>query len=102
MDLKKPLARILIDALGGGFEQRAGLNKKKGGKNPWNQQTPASLSLEDRDPEAQGKLDEAPPGVLDTVDVPDVNNEGAKEAGGKSKRKANGSDADGERNGDHA
>src|SRR5882672_4181431 len=39
MDLSKPLARILIDAFGSGFEQRAGLNKKKG-KNPWNQQTP--------------------------------------------------------------
>src|SRR5436309_13956283 len=63
MDLSKPLARILIDALGGGFDQRADLNKqRKNGKNPWDQRTPATVSLDDRDPEAQGKLDEAPPG----------------------------------------
>jgi hypothetical protein len=101
MDLKKPLARILLDALGGGFEQRAALNKqRKSGKNPWDQQTPASPSIEDQDPEAQGKLDEAPPGVLDTIEVPDVNNEGAKEATGKGKGKGNNSEAEGERVGD--
>ncbi len=101
MDLSKPLARILIDALGGGFNQRAALNKqRKNGRNPWDQQTPAALSLEDRDPEAQGKLDEAPPGVLDTIEVPDVNNEGAKEAGAKGKAKGNSSEAEGERAGE--
>jgi hypothetical protein len=101
MDLKKPLARILLDVLGGGFEQRAALNKqKKGGKKPWDQPAPAALSPDDHDPEAQGKLDQAPPSVLDTIEVPDVNNEGAKEAGGKSKGKGSNSDAEGERSGD--
>ena len=102
MDLNKPLARILIDAFGGGFDQNAALNKKKGGKNPWDQQPPTSVSLDDRDPEAQGKLDEAPPSVLDTIDVPDVNNVGAKEAGANSKGKADNSGAEGERAGDDA
>jgi hypothetical protein len=102
IDLKKPLARILLDALSGGFEQRAALNKqKKGGKNPWDQRTPASLSPDDNDPEAQGKLDEAPASVLDTIEVPDVNNEGAKEAGGKSKGKGS-SEAEGERSAEEA
>jgi hypothetical protein len=96
MDLNKPLARILIDAFGGGFDQHAALNKKKAGKNPWDQQAPTSLSLDDRNPEAQGKLDEAPPSVLDTIDVPDVNNVGAKETGAKSKGKADNSGAEGE------
>ena len=59
MDLNKPLARILMDAFGGGFDQNAALNKKKGGKNPWDQQPPTSVSLDDRDPEAQGKLEKA-------------------------------------------
>src|SRR5206468_4438674 len=80
----------------------AGLNKKKGGKNPWDRQAPTSLSLDDRDPEAQGKLDEAPPSVLDTVDVPDVNNVGAKETGATSKGKSDNSGAEGERAGDDA
>ncbi len=96
MDLNKPLARILMDAFGGGFDQHAALNKKKAAKNPWDQQPPTSLSLDDRNPEAQGKLDEAPPSVLDTIDVPDVNNVGAKEAGAKSKGKADNSGAEGE------
>jgi len=102
MELSKPLARILFDAFGSGFEQRAGLTKKKASRNTWDQQAPATVSLEDRDQEAQGKLDEAPPSLLDTVDVPDVDNEGAKQAGGKSKGKANGSDAESERSGDEA
>jgi hypothetical protein len=103
MDLKRPLARILLDALGAGLDQRAALNKpKKTGRNPWDQPTPASLSTDDHDPEAQGKLDQAPPDVLDTVEVPDVNNEGAKEAGGKNKGKAGDAQAEGERAGDDA
>src|SRR5262249_42968586 len=84
MDLKKPLARTLLDAFGGGFDQRAALEKKKKNRNPWEQRSASVISPEDRDPEAQGKLDEAPPSVLDTVEVPDVDNEGAKQAAGKT------------------
>ena len=40
--------------------------------------------------------------VLDTIDVPDVNNVDAKEAGGNSKGKAGSPDAEGERAGDEA
>jgi len=91
-----------MDAFGGGFDRYATLDKKKAGKNPWDQQAPTTVSLDDRDPEAQGKLDEAPPSVLDTIDVPDVNNVGAKEAGANSKGKADNSGAEGERAGDDA
>ena len=101
MDLKKPLARILFDAWGGAFEQRAALKKKQGAKKPW--EIPTGASVEDRNPEAQGKLDEAPPSVLDTVEDHDMSGEGMKDAaGGKSKGKADGSEAEGERAGDEA
>jgi hypothetical protein len=101
MDLKKPLARILFDAWGGAFEQRAELKKKQGGKKPW--EIPTGASVEDRDPQAQNKLDEAPPSVLDTVEDHDMTGEGMKDAaGGKSKGKADGSEAEGERAGDEA
>ena len=101
LDLKKPLARILFDAWGGPFEQRAELKKKKGGKKPW--EIPTGASVEDRDPQAQNKLDEAPPSVLDTVEDHDMSAEGIKDAaGGKSKGKADGSEAEGEQAGDQA
>ena len=99
MDLKKPLARILFDAWGPAFEQRAALKKKQGGKKPW--EIPSGASLDDRDPQSQGKLDEAPPSVLDTVEDHDMSGEGVKDvAGAKSKGKADGSEAEGERAGD--
>ena len=98
MDLQKPLARILFDAFGvGGFEQRASNQPKRGGKKPW-EQTPAGLTLEDHhDPAAQGKLDEAPPSVLDTIEDPDVNNDGAQQPGGKSHGKSESTQMQGEK-----
>ena len=97
MDLQKPLARILFDAFGvGGFEQRAATQPKRGGKKPW-EQTPVGLTLEDHDPAAQGKLDEAPPSVLDTIEDPDVNNDGAQQPGGKSHGKSESSQMQGEK-----
>ena len=101
LDLQKPLARILLDAWGGPFEQRAELKKKQAGKKPW--EIPTGASVEDRDPQAQNKLDEAPPSVLDTVEDHDMSGEGMKDAaGGKSKGKADSSEAEGERAGDEA
>jgi hypothetical protein len=99
LDLKKPLARVLIDAWGGPFDQRAELKKKKAGKKPW--EVPTGASVDDRDPQAQNKLDEAPPSVLDTVEDHDMSGEGVKDvAGAKSKGKADGSETEGERAGD--
>src|SRR6202023_4368745 len=101
MDLKRPLTSVLFDAWGGAFEQRAALKKKQGGKKPW--EIPTGASVEDRDPQAQSKLDEAPPSVLDTVEDHYMSGEGMKDAaGGKSKGKADGQDAEGERAGDEA
>jgi hypothetical protein len=102
MDLKKPLSRLLFDAWGGSFDQHAAAKKKQGSKKPW-EQVPAGVSVEDHDAQDPGKLDNAPPTALDTIEDPDANNEGVKSTpGSKSKGKSDGTQAEGERPGDEA
>jgi hypothetical protein len=96
IDLRKPLVSILYDVFGGGFDQRAAAHPKKGGKRPWDQ-SPASISVDDHNPAAEEKLNEAPDSVINTVDDVNPDNTGAQQPGGNAKGKSDGKQAEGER-----
>ncbi len=96
LNLQKPLARILFDAFGGSFEQRAASNAKKSSRKPWDQ-TPATISLDDPNPSQLEKLEEAPDSVIKTVDDVDPDNQNAQQPGGNAKGKSDGKQAEGER-----
>ena len=97
MDLDKPLARILIDAFGGEtFTRRAAVKKSKQSIiDIWGQTAvdtlggPESQYKGGEDPKGQEFLDAANDGVLQTVDVPEVD-AGINQAGGDSKNKSDG------------
>lgn len=95
IDLRKPLARILFDAFGNGYEQRASANPKRG-KKPW-EQAPATISVDDPNPALEEKLNEAPDSVIKTVDDNNPDNDGVAQPGANAKGKSDGKQAEGER-----
>jgi hypothetical protein len=98
MDLNRPLTSVLIDALGGSnFAKRAAVNKnKKSTMDIWGQTQVDSMSgaetqyKDGEDMKGQEFLDQAPDGVLNTVDVPEVD-KGINEQSADSKNKSDSS-----------
>jgi len=98
MDLDKPLARILIDAFGGGsFARRAAVKKNKQSIiDIWGQTAvdtmggPETQYKDGEDMKGQEFLDAANDGVLNTVDVPEVDAGINQAAAGDSKNKSDG------------
>lgn len=99
LDLRAPLAQVIFDTFGGRFERRVTAKNQKKPSMIWESPTPDTPTTEAH-PEEPGKFDAAPDSVLDTVDVPDVNNDkiAAEEGPGKSSGKSAGKEpGDGER-----
>lgn len=95
IDLRKPLARVLFDAFGGGYPQQAAARPKKTARKPWDQ-TPATISVDDHNPAAEEKLNEAPDSVIKTVDDNNPDNDGAEQPGGNNKGKSDGKQTQGD------
>jgi hypothetical protein len=103
MDLARPLTSVLMDAFGGGsFARRAALNKnKKSSLDIWGQTQVDSMSgaetqyKDGQDMKGQEVLDSAPDGVLNTVDVPEVD-KGIADQKGDSKNQSDSKGGQGE------
>ncbi len=91
IELRAPLARILMDRWGMPGRDEAALHKKNSPKLP-DSPKPLGISMPEAEAKDPGQLDPASDSALDTVGVPDaVNNPLAKnEAPGKSKAAAPG------------
>lgn len=84
LDLKPPLTSILMDSLGISSQpspQTAALAKKKGGGKNADPLSGVGVALPQSEQKRAGNLDKAPDSALDTIGVPEVNNE--KEDTGK-------------------
>ena len=74
LDLRTPLARIVMDSFGGSAQEEASLRNrshKAGADTP----KPIGLTLPEGDPNSPQPLDPAPDSALDTVGVPDAVND---------------------------
>lgn len=96
LDVRAPLTQVFIDTFTGGrFEKRAA-GKKQAITLPF-ESPPPDTPTQEAHPEELGEFDPAPDSALDTVDVPDVNNDkGANEQGGKKNTGKSGGDEPGE------
>jgi hypothetical protein len=95
LDLRPPLARIIQHSLfGEGFEQQAALQNKKMNAKPPDLRDTMGLSIPDGNSRTPGDLDAAPDSALDSIDVPDVNNDDqtGPSPNGKSKGRTPGTD----------
>ena len=103
LNLRPPLARLIMDSLGVTPGEGAALRRKKQllAKN-FEPPKPAGFSLPGEEGKDLSQLDAAPDSVLDTVGVPDVNNSaGSADNNGKAKSPSSGSekaDAEGAEN----
>jgi hypothetical protein len=92
LDLRAPITDLIVDTFSGNVSKRA-----MGQKNPLNQQRvpfdpahPDTPTVEEH-PEEPGTFDPAPDAALNTIDVPDVNNDKASgEKNGKAAGKGKG------------
>jgi hypothetical protein len=84
LDLRAPLARILMENFGALPEKEAALRKDPRAVKP-DTPKPIGLSLPEGDPNSPPQLDPAPESALDTVDVPDVVNDPLKQKDSKAK-----------------
>ncbi|MGH9722793.1 MAG: hypothetical protein ACRD8O_21505 [Bryobacteraceae bacterium] len=73
LDLQAPLTRVLFDGWVGA-PTKAAQNKRPGAPKNW-EPPPAAGAYDEQSVERADKLDPADPSALDTVDVPEVNNE---------------------------
>lgn len=98
LDLRPPLARVLQDSFGTGPIQEALQHRKRQPLKPQEGVENAGLPVQDRDRNNPGELDAAPDSVLDTVGVPDVDNDkaGSADPGGKSKARSGADRTEGE------
>jgi hypothetical protein len=89
LDLRPPLARVVLDALGlGSPVQEAALKKKAPPQEHTRMQDAVGLSVPDGEQKTQNELDAAPDSALDTVDDPDSDNSKAVQTPGTAKGKA--------------
>src|SRR5579862_3602317 len=93
LELRAPLARLLMDRFGASTPDETAMHKKNAGNRPESPK-PTGLSLPDTEAKDSGQLDPASDSALDTVGVPDaVNDPLAKnESPSKSKGSAPGSE----------
>ena len=74
MDLRAPLARIMMENFGGAPQQEAALRKNGRAPRP-DVPKPIGVSLPESDSRQQQPLDPAPDNALDTVGIPDAVND---------------------------
>jgi len=98
LDLRAPLARIVMENFGGAAQEEATLRKGPRKGRP-DEPKPIGLTLPEGDPNSPQPLDPAPDSALDTVGVPDAVNDPLQknQAQGKVKTESSGSEkAEGE------
>jgi hypothetical protein len=93
LELRAPLARLLMDRMSGGGQDEIALRKKNSGNRPESPK-PTGMTAAESEAKDAGQLDPATDSALDTVGVPDaVNDPLAKnESPSKSKGSAPGSE----------
>jgi hypothetical protein len=87
LDLRAPLARIVMENFGGTPEQEAALRKNGRAPRP-DVPKPIGISLPESDTRQQQPLDPAPDNALDTVGVPDAVNDPLRQDQNNSKAKS--------------
>ncbi|PYT23025.1 MAG: hypothetical protein DMG57_33205 [Acidobacteria bacterium] len=92
LDLKAPLATILMQTFGSSTVEQAEL-RKKGGSRRSQQPKPIGLSIPEGDPNQVGQLDPASNTALDTVEEPDaINSPVERQVSAKTKSESAGSE----------
>jgi hypothetical protein len=86
LDLRAPLARIVMENFGGAPEQEAALRKNGRAPRP-DVPKPIGVSLPESDSQQKQPLDPAPDSALDTVGVPDAVNDPLRQDQNASKAK---------------
>jgi hypothetical protein len=88
LDLRPPLASILLNSFGGSPTQLAALQKKQAASRRSPLQDAVGISTEDGLAKGQGELDAAPDSALETSAIPDSDNSQKGSAQGASKSKS--------------
>lgn len=98
LDLRAPITDVIADAFAGKVARRTSQqNARNPQRLPFDPARPDTPTVEEH-PEEPGSFDPAPDAALDTIDVPDVNNDkGGNEKSGKAAGKGQG-DEPGEEN----
>ncbi|MFN0168428.1 MAG: hypothetical protein ACKV22_18535 [Bryobacteraceae bacterium] len=99
LDVRAPLIQVVFDAFGGRFETRLA---KQQGNRPATAETepPTGVQADDKRFEDEKQLDAAPDKVLDTIEVPDVDND--RLGTGKGDQKGQGKGTGDPRSGEEA
>ncbi len=98
LNLRAPLARILMESFGGAPDERAALRKDSRTPRP-DAPKPIGLTLPEGEPNSPQALDPAPDSALDTVGIPEAVNDPLRQDQSNSQAKSDGSaseKADGE------
>jgi hypothetical protein len=87
LDIRAPLVQVFYDVFGGRLETRAAVDRRKShDRNPWESEPLSATQAEEKRYEDEKQLDAAPDKVLDTIEVPDVENDRAGTEQGKGKQ----------------
>ncbi len=74
LDVRAPLIQVMFDAFGGRFETKMAKQKGNRRESP-DTEPPTGIQADDQRFEDEKQLDAAPDKVLDTIEVPDVDND---------------------------
>jgi hypothetical protein len=90
LDLRPPLARIVMENFGFGVERQEQAALRKNAASKPDMPKPVGLTMPDGDPNNPSQLDPAPDSALDTIGVPDAVNNPLGENQSNSKSKSEG------------
>lgn len=94
LDLRPPLARIVMDNFGFGAERQEQAALRKNSASKPDMPKPVGLTMPDGDPNNPSQLDPAPDSALDTIGIPDAVNDALRENQNSGKAKSEGAGAE--------